>query len=266
MKELKLEQEMRTALSGNQFEAYYQPIVSLNDNAVYGFETLIRWNHPERGLVSPGEFIPVAERTGMVHLLDEVMLHQACDFLKLMEERDVIHSDTRFSMSTNLSGVNFETIDIVDMIRRAINDKKINPRHLKVEITESALIGDPVMASEVLGDLKKLGVRISLDDFGTGYSSLNYLHKFPIDELKIDRSFVSQINKERKTLDIVRAICSLAQSFKMGLVAEGIERPDEITALYGVGCDIGQGYLFSKPLSRDAALEYVIGHSLVSGT
>ncbi len=254
LKEMKLEQELRAGLEKKQFIPYLQPILDLSSGRIKGFEALIRWQHPERGLVFPDEFIPVAERTNVVQHLDQMMLEKACALLPSLQEKA---DGEELFISVNLSGINFETIDIVNSVRRTIMDSGVDPGHIKLEITESALIDDPDQAEKVLRGLKALGLIISLDDFGTGYSSLSYLHKFTIDDLKIDRSFVMQLHDGRKSLDIVRAIVALAKSFKLNIIAEGIEREEDIVALTSLDCDMGQGYLFSKPIPVEEAYEYI---------
>ncbi len=255
LKELKLEQKLRAGLEQRQFVPYLQPILDLATRRVAGFEALIRWNHPQRGMVFPDEFIPVAERTGVVQHLDRMMLEKACETLPALHEQT---GDDSLFISVNLSGINFETIDIVNSVRRTIMDSGVDPAHIKLEVTESALIDDPEQAEKVLQGLKALGLNISLDDFGTGYSSLSYLHTFTIDDLKIDRSFVMQLNDDNRSIDIVRAIIALARNFKLNVVAEGIEREEDIVALRSLDCDYGQGYLFSKPVPVEDAIAFAV--------
>ncbi len=254
LREMKLEQELRVGLEQRQFIPYFQPVLLLEDRSLAGFETLIRWQHPEKGLIFPDQFIPVAERTGVVQHLDRMMLEKACEILPKFQEQA---KGKPIFISVNLSGINFETIDVVNSVRRTIMDSGVDPSCVKLEITESALIGDPQQAEKVLQGLKALGLSIALDDFGTGYSSLGYLHKFTIDDLKIDRSFVMQLHEDRKSIDIVRAIISLAKNFKLNVIAEGIENEQDIIALTSLECDMGQGYLFSKPTPLEKALEFM---------
>lgn len=258
--ELRMAQEIARAIEDNQFVPYLQPIVSLPEQKLMGFESLIRWQHPTRGMVPPGEFIPIAERTHVVRALDLMMLKQACAVAPRLQAAacDVVGSmERKIYISVNLSGAHFGDEDIVQEIKRIIDDSGVDPAQLLFEITESALMGDPAIADKILRDLKDLGVRIALDDFGTGYSSLGYLHRFTIDLLKIDRSFVQDIHTNRKSMDIVRAIVSLAKTFNLGVVGEGIENDGEILSLSGIGCQYGQGYLFSKPLPVDKAIDFV---------
>ncbi|MGZ9109174.1 MAG: EAL domain-containing protein [Micavibrio sp.] len=256
LKELKLEQELRQGLERNELFPVFQPILNLANRRIIGFETLIRWNHPEKGLVYPDKFIPVAERTGVVQLLDKMMLARACDLIpSLLKTTQGKAPD--FFVSVNLSGINFATLDVIHSVREALVQSEVEPQHLKLEITESALIADPQKAEQVLHGLRALGVTIALDDFGTGYSSLGYLHRFPIDSIKIDRSFVSQIQKAPKSLDIVRAIVGLARNFNLGVIAEGIETEQDMAMISSLGCEMGQGYLFGKPMSIDDAHDFI---------
>ncbi|MCB1556787.1 MAG: EAL domain-containing protein [Alphaproteobacteria bacterium] len=252
--ELKLEEELRAGLDRREFIPYLQPIITLPGLQLAGFEALIRWQHPEKGLVFPDQFIPVAERTNVVQDLDRMMLEQVCEILPVLLKK----AGPDIFVSVNLSGINFETGDVVQTVAEILRKSKTNPHNIKFEITESALIGDPALAEDVLQGLKALGVSIALDDFGTGYSSLGYLHKFSIDTLKIDRSFVMQLHDNgNRGLDIIRAIVGLARNFKLEVVAEGIEKERDVVALNSLGCDFAQGYLFSKPLPLSDALTFI---------
>lgn len=252
LRELKLEQELRRGLEKRQFVPYLQPIMNLESGKVIGFEALIRWQHPEKGLVFPDQFIPVAEHTNVVQHLDRLMLERACEVLPRLDE--IGGKDT--FISVNMSGINFSTVDIVKSIADTVKRYNVSPQRIKLEITESALIIDPEHAEEVLKGLKEIGFTIALDDFGTGYSSLGYLHRFTLDSLKIDRSFVSRLDEGEKTLDIVSAIITLAGTFHLGTIAEGIERDTDVDTLRRLGCTMGQGYYFSKPMNIDDALSY----------
>lgn len=251
--EMKLEQELRTALAEKQFVPVLQPILHLPSRRIAGFETLIRWQHPDKGMVFPNDFIPVTERTGLVQALDQLMLAEVCAVLPQLQAA----TEEDLFVSVNLSGINFENNDVINTVRRTLVESDDEPRRIKLEITESALIGDAERAEKILQSLKAIGVSIALDDFGTGYSSLGYLHKFPIDDLKIDRSFVAQIAHDDKSVDIIRAIISLARNFKLNIVAEGIEQEEDVRILSALGCDMGQGYFFSKPLSIADALAFL---------
>ncbi|MEM6780673.1 MAG: EAL domain-containing protein [Pseudomonadota bacterium] len=250
LNELSMEQELRQALMKKEFIPFLQPIVELPSRNIIGFEALIRWNHPERGIVGPFEFVPVAERTGVVKLLDAMMIEKACAVMP-----DLIKAAGHdVYVGVNLSGINFESMNLVKSIGDILKKYKTDPKYIRLEITESALIDDPAGAEDILKGLKELGLKIALDDFGTGYSSLSYLHKFSIDTIKIDRAFIDKIDQNPKSLDIVRAIIGLAKTFKLETVAEGIERDEEAVSVSSLGCDRGQGYYFSKPVSVDEAI------------
>lgn len=244
LNELRMSQEIISAIDNREFVPYLQPIVSLRDKKLAGFEALIRWKHPERGMVPPDQFIPVAERTQVVRLLDMLMLRYICEMLPELQKT----AGSDIYVTVNLSGAYFDDNTIVDDIRHVLQETGVDARHVVVEVTESALMNEPDVAEQVLRDIKALGLRIALDDFGTGYSSLGYLHRFPIDILKIDRTFVRDINDNRKSIDVVRAIVSLAQTFHLKIVGEGIEDASQITTLSTIGCDFGQGYYLSKPM------------------
>ena len=256
LKELGLEQEIRRALDKGHFKPYLQPIVSLADNKIMGFETLIRWHHPERGMIMPDEFIPVAERMNLIQAIDRKMLEMACDIIPKMH--DMVKGDEKPFISVNLSGVNFDDESMVMGISDVMTKAKIDPKHIKLEITESAFIGNADKAAKILDGLKELGVTIALDDFGVGYSSLGYLHKFAIDGIKIDRSFTARARDNKKSMDIVQAIVGLAETFDLGVIAEGIETQGDVDSLVKIGCVQGQGYLFDKPLTVDEALSKLV--------
>jgi len=256
LKELRLADEIKKAIAGEQFTPFIQPVVSLPDGQILGFEALIRWEHPKQGMIPPVEFVPVAERTNVVQELDLMMLKKACYTIpKLQEAAGDI--GRKLFMSVNLSGNHFQNMDIVQRIENIVSNSGVEPQMIKLEITEGALIHEPMVAEKALQELRKIGVSIALDDFGTGYSSLSYLHTFSIDDIKIDRSFVQHIHKKRKSLDIVRAIVALSKTFDMRVIAEGIEEVEEALALSGIGCDQGQGYHFSRPLPVEMAYEFI---------
>lgn len=257
LRELALEQEIRRALDNGDFKPYLQPIVSLADQKIIGFETLIRWHHPEKGIIMPDEFIPVAERINVIQAIDRKMLEMACDVLPLMHKA-VAHPADKPFISVNLSGVNFEDSSVVSGIADVLNNAGVSPEHIKLEITESAFIGNADSAAKILEGLKELGVTIALDDFGVGYSSLGYLHRFAIDGIKIDRSFTKRARHNKKGRDIIEAIVGLAKTFDLGVIVEGIETAEDSQAMIDIGCLEGQGYLFGKPLSVDEALSKLV--------
>lgn len=254
LEELQMEQELRRALEDREFKAYLQPIVEFETGCIKGYETLVRWHHPEKGTIFPNDFIPIAERTHVVELVDQRMLEAACALIPRLHE---IAGDAAKDMfiSVNLSGANFDDESVVERVINTLGSADIDPKQIKLEITESALVGDAEQAARILSKLKQTGVQIALDDFGTGYSSLGYLHKFQIDTLKIDRSFVTELNKSEKALDIIKAVVGLAHTFKLNIVAEGIEEPSEIEILKQLGCEYGQGYYFGRPTYCEEALE-----------
>lgn len=254
LNELRTAQEIAQAIDMEQFVPHIQPIVTLPEGEVAGFEALIRWEHPDRGMISPIDFIPVAERTNVVWDLDMMMLRRAC---QLVPDLNKVAQGKEVYVSVNLSAAHFEDETLVTEIEKILAETGGQAGGIVLEITESALMGNPDVAEKVLLSLKKRGFRIALDDFGTGYSSLGYLHRFSIDILKIDRSFVRDIHKNRRGLDIVRAIVGMAKNFNLKIVAEGIEDAEEVYTLSGLGIDFAQGYHFSKPLPVDKAMAYL---------
>lgn len=252
IKELALEQEIRRALDKGHFQPYLQPIVSLIDGKIIGFETLIRWHHPDRGIIMPDDFIPVAERLNLIQAIDRKILEMACDIIPQLH--GAVSGAIKPFISVNLSGVNFEDDSMVLGIADVLKNASIEPRHIKLEITESAFIGNADKAAKILDGLKALGVSVALDDFGVGYSSLGYLHRFAIDGIKIDRSFTKRARDNKKSLDIIQAIIGLAKTFDLGVIAEGIETQDDADQLLKIGCIEGQGYLYSKPITISEAI------------
>jgi diguanylate cyclase (GGDEF)-like protein/PAS domain S-box-containing protein len=235
------------------FTVYYQPIVSLKTGLVVGFEALVRWQHPERGLVSPMEFIAMAEETGLITPLGLWVLNESCRQIIKWQSLQLPAANSHLTVAVNLSGKQFSEPDSIDQIKQVLQETGVDTRCLKLEITESVVMEDGEAAAAMLSQLRELGIELCIDDFGTGYSSLSYLHKFPIDTLKIDRSFVSRIGPAGENLEIVKAIVMLARSLEMEVVAEGVENPVQLAQLRGLGCEYGQGYFFSKPLDSEAA-------------
>jgi diguanylate cyclase len=237
------EYDLERGLAACEFVPFFQPIVMIEDGSLAGFEALARWRHPERGLVPPSEFIDLGERCGLIRHIDLAIIAGACRLLRA----SVTNGATPF-LSVNLSAQHFADFGIVKSLSKILADTGFDPAHLKVELTETALVQDPRKAHEVLTEIKALGVTIALDDFGTGYSSLSYLHSFPFDVLKIDQSFVRQLGSPGRTHDIVETIIMLANRMGMLVVAEGIETPDLIPPLHRLGCTFGQGYHYSRPV------------------
>jgi len=236
-----------------EFELHYQPIVCLKDNKLSGFEALIRWNHPEKGRISPAEFIPVAEETGSIVEIGMWTLRQACTQLKEWQEKN--NSDLSLTVSVNLSVKQFAQADLIEQIDLILQETGLEGQNLKLEITESAIVDNNELAIGILEQLKARGIQLLIDDFGTGYSCLSYLHRFPIDTLKIDRSFISRITDAGENIEIVEAIIKLAHNLNINVVAEGIETENQLKRIKALGCEFGQGYLFSKPLEKNAAEE-----------
>jgi diguanylate cyclase (GGDEF)-like protein len=248
---LRLETDLRRALEREEFCVYYQPIVSLETGTLSGFEALVRWQHPERGFISPADFISVAEDTRLIIPLGLWVLRESCRQMCQWQWQSSAHSS--LTLSVNLSGKQLTQPDLIKQIEAILNETHLNPRCLKLEITESVVMENAEAAIAMLKELKALGVQLSIDDFGTGYSSLSYLHRFPIDTLKIDRSFVSQMGISDENAEIVRTIRALAGNMGMDVVAEGVETIEQLQQLTALGCEFGQGYLFSKPVGAAAA-------------
>jgi diguanylate cyclase (GGDEF)-like protein/PAS domain S-box-containing protein len=251
---LELETDLRQALEREEFEDHYMPVVSLETGRVTGFEALVRWRHPRRGRVPPGDFISVAEDAGLTIAIDRWMLHRACRQVKAWHGR-FPEAAGRLTVSVNLSGRQFRQSDLVEAVEQAIAEAGLEGPSLAVEITENVLIESTDQALQILGRLRRMGVEIYLDDFGTGYSSLSYLQRFPIDVVKIDRSFVARMGPRGEGHEIVRAIVTLAHNLGLRVVAEGIETPDQLAELRTLRCGYGQGALFSLPVSAERAEE-----------
>jgi diguanylate cyclase (GGDEF)-like protein/PAS domain S-box-containing protein len=248
---LETESELRRAIDAGELYTVYQPKVSLRAGELVGFEALLRWRHPRRGVVEPNEFIPIAEETGLIVPLGRWVLRDACRQLRAWQE--ACAGQTPLEVSVNLSPRQFRDPSLIGSLREVLEETGIPPHTLQLEITESVLIEEQEEAFRVLGELSRLGVGLKLDDFGTGYSSLNYLCRLPCDSLKIDRSFVSQMCGSQSTLQVVRTIISLAQSLQLRVTAEGIETSEQAETLRNLGCDFGQGYYFAQPLSVEDA-------------
>ncbi|HJQ68102.1 MAG TPA: EAL domain-containing protein [Blastocatellia bacterium] len=251
---LELETDLRRAITRNEFMVHYQPIVSLENWRIAGFEALLRWEHPERGFISPTKFIPVAEETGLIIPIGRWVLAEACKQLREWQQK--YPSDPPLTVSVNLSGKQFSHPHLIEEISKILEETGLDARSLKIEITESAIIENIELATAILKQLKALGIRISLDDFGTGYSSLSYLHRFPIDTLKIDRSFVTRMNLPKNS-EIVHTIVTLAVNLGMDVIAEGVETREQVIHLTGLDCEYVQGYLLSKPVDGPAMEELI---------
>jgi diguanylate cyclase (GGDEF)-like protein/PAS domain S-box-containing protein len=247
---LQLEMDLRRALEHGEFHNVYQPIVSLAAGQIVGFEALLRWQHPTRGLLGPVEFIAVAEETGLIRDLGWWNLREACQ--QMTEWRADYSAYSQLTMSVNLSPKQFLQANLVEDIGSLLRELNLPPQALKLELTESTVMGDPSAAVEMLQQIKSLGISLAIDDFGTGYSSLSYLHRFPLDTLKIDRSFISSIGNGEET-EIARTILPMASNLHLDVVAEGIETIEQLMLLKKLHCKYGQGFYFSKPLSAKEA-------------
>ncbi len=257
LKLLQLESDLRLALVRQEFTLYYQPIMHLDTMQVIGFEALVRWQHPQKGLLAPGEFIPVAEETGLIVPLGEWILREACQQLYDWQQAGATRAD--LSMSVNLSGKQLREPDLLSRIDQILAETALEGRYLRLELTESVLIGDEETVLPMLHSLRNRHIQLSIDDFGTGYSSLSYLLRFPIDHLKIDRSFINRMTIDSENYEIVRAIATLANSIGIEAIAEGIEDPQQVDQLKILGCQFGQGYLFARPLATEQALLMLLG-------
>lgn len=249
---LAMESDLRSAISRREFELHYQPIVDLQTLAIAGFEALVRWRRADGTLVPPSEFIGLAEETGLIVLIGHWVMREAFSTLARWQKARVIEKP--LTMSVNVSPRQFHQIDFVEQVTEAIRDSGAPASSIRLEITEGVTIQDATQCAAILTSLRALGVGVSLDDFGTGYSSLSYLHKLPFDTLKIDRSFVTPLNRQSEDgSEIVHTILGLARSLRVAVVAEGIETADQADRLLEMGCDYGQGYLFARPLNEAAA-------------
>ncbi len=253
---VQLESDLHNAVTQNQFELYYQPKVDTRTGEVRSAEALIRWVHPTRGIVSPAEFIPLAEECGLIGSIGGWVIREACRQTRAWQ----IDGVPTLRVSVNLSASQFRDSGLVDSIRCALDDAGLEARYLEVELTESAVMSDPEKSIAILEQLSAMGVLVSVDDFGTGYSSMSYLRRFPIDRLKIDRVFIDEIVSRPEDASIVRAIVSLAHSLRLKVVAEGVETPAQLDFLKTAGCDEYQGYHFSRPLPA-ADFEHLIRRS-----
>ncbi|MEO6708096.1 MAG: EAL domain-containing protein, partial [Planctomycetota bacterium] len=246
---LQMEADLRRAIERSELRVHYQPILSLQTGHITGVEALARWQHPLRGLVSPAEFIPIAEETGLILPIGRWVLVEACRQMVLW--RDTLGAEHPLEVAVNLSGRQLALPDIVAQIGEVLRETGLEPSRLRLEITESVVMEHPEMVSTMLQELRLLGVKLSIDDFGTGYSSLAYLQRFPADTLKIDRSFVSPMGSRGENSEIARTIVTIGHNLGMRVVAEGVETAEQLAHLRGLDCEGAQGYFISKPLSSE---------------
>ncbi len=254
--EATLESELPFAIERNELSMHYQPLISLKDGSLIGFEALLRWNHRKIGFISPAQFIPIAENSGLIIPITNWILGETCR--QIADWQNLSFATKDLIVSVNISGKHLSNTDLIVDVKKALKNSNLSPSSLKLEITESAAMDNVVQTVQILTSLKELGVQLSIDDFGTGYSSLSYLHRLPVDTLKIDRSFVNSVGENGEDSEILQTIISLAKNLKMRVIAEGIETESQLNILKNLGCDYGQGYLMSKPLPQDVMEELLL--------
>ncbi|XDE65152.1 putative bifunctional diguanylate cyclase/phosphodiesterase [Arthrospira platensis BEA 1257B] len=244
VQQMHLENDLRKAIENNQLVLYYQPIVNIKNQRIQGLEALVRWQHPERGLLAPGHFINIAENTGLIIPIGRWLLHTACQQLAEWENQFPHHF---LKMSVNLSVKQLD-IFLLEQLDEVLNNYNLKQNSLVLEITESMLVANIEKTCDLLNQIKAKGIGLSIDDFGTGYSSLSYLHQLPVNSLKIDRSFVSPANLSDRHQVIAKSIIALSKLLKLHVIAEGVETPEQFHWLKKLGCEAAQGYLFSRPV------------------
>jgi EAL domain-containing protein (putative c-di-GMP-specific phosphodiesterase class I) len=254
LERLELRADLQRAMTGGQLELYYQPLVNLSDGGVNGVEALLRWHHPERGMLGPDTFIPLAEEMGLIVPIGRWVLREACRQGRQIQK--LLPADPPLSMSVNLSVKQLQHSDIAADVRDALAEAGLPATSLTLEITETVLMTDTDIAVQRLSELKQLGVRLAMDDFGTGYSSLSYLSRFPVDILKMDRSFLAA-GATPEASGLATAVVALGQTLNLDVVAEGIEFPEQCETLRELGCGLGQGFYFARPMDADATIEYL---------
>jgi len=244
LERVRIESALRNALERDEFVLYYQPQLDMKTGKICGMEALIRWQHPELGMVPPGRFVSIAEETGLIVPIGAWVMRTACAQNKAWQDAGF----DKLRVAVNLSARQFSAPDLIEGLERVLADTGLEPKYLEIELTESLFMSDVTPAVELLHRMKALGVNLSIDDFGTGYSSLSYLSRFPIDVLKIDRSFVADITRDANDEAIVTSIIALAHNLKLAVIAEGVETGEQLDYLRRHGCDEMQGYYFSRPL------------------
>jgi diguanylate cyclase (GGDEF)-like protein/PAS domain S-box-containing protein len=255
--QLKIESELKKALIKNEFSLNYQPKVDIKSGQIIGFEALLRWKNPKLGNIPPRDFIPLAEETGMIIQIGEWVLRNAC----IQNKKWIDEGYPSLLVAVNLSAKQFNHSNIVDTVKNILNDTELSPKNLELEITESTIMENPDSVIKMLKELKELGISLSIDDFGTGYSSLNYLKKFPIDSLKIDKTFIDDLEHSKDDASIIKATISLAHNLNLKVIAEGVENEYQLKFLRENKCDIIQGYYYSRPLFYEDISKFLIGKS-----
>jgi diguanylate cyclase (GGDEF)-like protein/PAS domain S-box-containing protein len=251
---LQLDNSMRRAVNRNEFQLYYQPIISTATDKIAGFEALVRWQHPELGLVLPDDFIPMAEETGLIIQIGKIVLQRACSQMRKWQG---LFPQVPLFMSVNLSARQFTEPDLIEELDHILEETGLQPDRLKLEITESVIMENPQLAVSIFSRMRAMNISLLLDDFGTGYSSLGYLHDFPVNTLKIDRCFINGIGSENKDSEILRIIVMLANCLGLDVIAEGVETSDQLNRLRSIGCQYYQGYYFSKPIKEESAEDLI---------
>ncbi|MFH7027742.1 MAG: EAL domain-containing protein [Heteroscytonema crispum UTEX LB 1556] len=250
---LQIENDLRRAVKRQEFLVYYQPIISLTTGRIAGFEALVRWQHPIRGLVPPIEFIPVAEETGLIAYIDTWVLQTACHQLRIWQKTNA--ASANLTISVNLSARVFSQTNLIAKIDQILQETQLQPASLELEITESVIMENTDVVTKILQQLRKRGIKLIMDDFGTGYSSLSYLHSLPLNALKIDQSFVKRMQENQENMGLVPAMIGIANSMGMNAIAEGVETKEQLAQLKHLNCDYAQGYLFSKPIKQELVLD-----------
>jgi EAL domain-containing protein (putative c-di-GMP-specific phosphodiesterase class I) len=245
VKTLQMEANLRRAVERKEFELLYQPVISVKTGKIEGCEALLRWNHPKMGIISPKEFIPIAEETGLITQIDQWSLHAACIQNKLWQDAH----KKKIKITVNLSTYQLKQKKLPETVSKVLEITKLDPKHLQIELTENIVIENSELAIDTLEELRSMGISLSVDDFGTGYSSLTYLKRFSLDTLKLDQSFVIDVTKDSDSAAIAKTIVSLAHILNMEVVAEGVETEAQLKFLKEIGCDKIQGFVFYSPLT-----------------
>lgn len=253
-----MQSELRHAIEREEFEVYYQAQIDLKEDRLVGFEALVRWNHPTRGLIGPGEFMGIAEETGLIVPIGRFVMFEACR--QIAKWREEGFED--ITVAVNLSGRQFRDADIVSLVKEVIETYQIEPKNLELEITETIALENLEYTIEIITALKEIGIKFALDDFGTGYSSMNYLKHLPVNNLKIDKSFVDTVLESKNDQTIVSTIIKLAQTLKLDVIAEGVENPEQVSFLKDARCNKAQGFLYSRPIPKDEAEELLKNFSV----